>query len=115
VGSHGVVVAAEPVQLSLQVVQSVGWWRGGQPLLLGLVEAFDLAAGLRVVGPAVVELHPEQVEFDLEADPATAAGFAGEDRTVVAEHPCRHAVLPERHAKAGEHVAAAGRDPGLGQ
>jgi hypothetical protein len=45
-----------------------------------------------VVGPGVAELHPEEAEFDLQGDPAVAALFGGEDRTVVAEHPGRVSV-----------------------
>jgi hypothetical protein len=50
-----VVVVTEGVQLPLQFGGGACAGLGGQPLLLGLVEAFDLAAGLRVVGPGVAE------------------------------------------------------------
>ena len=36
---------------------SCGRWLGGQPLLLGLVEPLHFAAGLRMVGPGVIEPH----------------------------------------------------------
>jgi hypothetical protein len=86
-GTDGVVVAAEPVQLPLEFLHGGGGWLRGEPLLLGLVEALDLAAGLRVVGPGVVEEDPSLAELDLEGDPAAASGCAGEDRAVVGEHP----------------------------
>jgi hypothetical protein len=77
-----VVVVDEPVELALQRPDRGGGWLRGQPLLLGLVKAFDFAAGLRVVGPGVAELHPEEAEFDLQGDPALAALFGGEDGPV---------------------------------
>jgi hypothetical protein len=82
VRADGVVVVGEPVQLRLQAGDGVGGFLFGQPLLLGLVEAFDLAAGLRVVGAGVGVADPEQAEVDLDGDPAGAAGFAGEDCAV---------------------------------
>jgi hypothetical protein len=56
------------------------------------VEAFDLAAGLRVVWPGVAEHHAAGVRGDFEGDPAVAAVAAGEDRAVVGEQPGRIAV-----------------------
>ena len=50
-GSLGVVIAAELVELALQAAQRSGPTPGAQPSLLGLVEPFDLAAGLGVIGP----------------------------------------------------------------
>ena len=49
----GVVVAGEAVQLGLQSGDAGRRWLGGQPLLQGLVEAFRLAAGLRMVRAGV--------------------------------------------------------------
>jgi hypothetical protein len=72
--------------VALQAGDRDGRWLGCEPLLLGLLEALDLAAGLRVVGPGVVEADPESAEFDLENDCAAAAGRAGEDGAVVGEH-----------------------------
>jgi hypothetical protein len=43
---------------------------------------FHFAAGLRVIGPGVVELHSKDTEFDLQSDPAVAALFGGEDRPI---------------------------------
>ena len=55
VRQHGVVVAGESVQL---VLQPGGCGRRrlcGEPFLLGLVEPFHLAAGLRMVGPGMAD------------------------------------------------------------
>ena len=52
--------------------------------LEGLVEALDLAAGLRVVGAGVFGLDAEAVEFGFEHD-ATSTGCAAEDGGVVAQ------------------------------
>ena len=51
VGTDGVVVAPEPVELALQGGDRGRWRLGREPLLLGLVEPLDLAAGLGVGGP----------------------------------------------------------------
>lgn len=72
--SDDVVVAAEPVELTLDDHDRGGGWLCGQPLLLGL-EPLDFPAGLRVVGPGVVEADAEQVQFELEGDPATRRGL----------------------------------------
>jgi hypothetical protein len=77
-----VVVVPEPGQLAGQAAGGVCGWLRGEPLLLGLLEPFDLAAGLGVVGPGVVEPDAEAAELDLEGDAAAAALPAGEDRTV---------------------------------
>jgi predicted ATPase len=91
---EGVVVDGEGVELGLQLVEVGGAGLPGQPPLLRLVEALDLAAGLWVVGPGVAEDHAAGVEGELEGDPSAAAVAAGEDRAVVAEHPGRVAVPP---------------------
>jgi hypothetical protein len=88
---HGVVGAAEGVELALQFDDGVGAGLRGQPVLLGPVEAFNLAAGLRVVGPGVGEDDAAGVQGDLEGDPAAAAVAAGEDGAVVGEHAVRAA------------------------
>jgi hypothetical protein len=51
----GVVVALEAVQLALQLGDGGGGGLGGEPLLQGLVEPFNFAAGLRVVGPGMTD------------------------------------------------------------
>jgi hypothetical protein len=48
----GVVVVPEPVELGLELGDLRRGRLPGEPALLGLVEALDLAAGLRVVGVA---------------------------------------------------------------
>src|SRR5204863_443431 len=49
-----VVELAEAVELALQVGQGRRGWLLGRPSVEGLVEAFDLALGLRVAGVAVL-------------------------------------------------------------
>ncbi len=51
VGSGGVVVDQEIVELVLQLGDGVGRWLGAEVFFEGLVEALDFAAGLWVVGP----------------------------------------------------------------
>jgi hypothetical protein len=50
------------------------------------VEAFDLAAGLRVIRPGMAADHAARVQGHLESHPPVAAVAAGEDRAVVGEH-----------------------------
>ena len=64
----------------------------GEPFLEGLVEAFYLAARLRVVGAAVAEADAAAVQGDFEGDSAGAAVAAGEDSPVVAEQAGRIAI-----------------------
>ena len=53
-GASGVVPVLELIQQALQFGE-IGWCRaGGQPAFEGLVEALDLALGLRVGGFAVL-------------------------------------------------------------
>ena len=77
-----VVVAVESLDLGLEPVQCLRGPVAGEPLLLGLVESLDLAAGLRVVGPGVVEDDAEPAQEAFEGDLAVTTGFAGEDGTV---------------------------------
>jgi hypothetical protein len=63
---------------------------GGEPFLQGLVEAFDLAAGLRVVRAGVLLLNAEGGQFLLEPVPGGAAAAAagepgGVDQPVVGQ------------------------------
>ena len=53
VGSLGVVDGGEGVEQGLQFGQGGRSWSGGEPAFEGLVEAFDFALGLWVVGVAV--------------------------------------------------------------
>jgi hypothetical protein len=87
VGPGGVVAGGELVELGLQAADGGGQVVAGEPFLQGLVEALDLAAGLRVVGAAVTEPDPERGGLAFERDPAAAAVKAGEDGAVVGEHP----------------------------
>ena len=60
VWTHGVVVAGEPVQLDLQRFDVIGSVLLGQVALECLMEALDLAAGLRVIRRGVDHLDPAQ-------------------------------------------------------
>ena len=53
-----VVDVGEGVQLGLQFGDGGGGWLRGQPALLGLVEAFDLALGLGMAGMAFFCVTP---------------------------------------------------------
>jgi len=84
VGTLLVVDGAEGIKLQLKVSDGLGRCLFGEEELQGLVEAFDLAAGLGVIGRGVNALNAQPVELGLESDPATAR-LAAEDGGVVAE------------------------------
>jgi hypothetical protein len=77
VGSKLVIDALEAVELGLQLLQGGGGGLSGEPALQGLVEAFDLALGLRMVGMAVLLGDAQAGEQVLEVVAA-----AGETRGV---------------------------------
>ena len=60
VWSAGVVGLGELVELGLETDKAGGGGLSGEPPFQGLVEAFDLALGLRVVGVAVLLLDAER-------------------------------------------------------
>lgn len=66
-------------------MRDIGGGLLGQPLLECLVEAFDLAAGLGVVGPGVLDGDAQGQEFEFERGGAVA-GLGGEDGVVVGEY-----------------------------
>ncbi len=109
-----VVLVAEAVEEGLQL-GGRGWLDrlGAQPLLHGLLEAFDLAAGGGVVGVGVLLHHVQAAQFDFEAGaPAAAAGESGGvDHPVVGQRGGRNAVLGNGFAEAAEHDRAG--DPGM--
>jgi hypothetical protein len=85
VGPLGVVVGGELVEEGLPLCDGAGLvGLGGEPLLEGLLEAFDLAAGGGVVGAGVLLGHAKAPEFGLQGVAAAlAAGqAAGEDLAV---------------------------------
>lgn len=92
-GSDGVVVDAELIEQDLELTDCGGPGLADKPSLQGLVETFDLAAGLRVVRTRVGEGDSAGVEGDLQGDPSTAAGVSGEHRAVVRQQPGRVTVL----------------------
>jgi hypothetical protein len=108
VGSAGVVVAAEPVQLALQLGQGGCGWLGREPRLLGLVEALHFSAGLWVGAAGMAEPDTEQAELDLQGDAALAAWHRGEDGGVVGEHRGGLSVSAEGFAEASDHVTGGG-------
>ena len=61
-----VVGEDEAVELALELGDRTGSALLGQVALERLVEAFDLAAGLGVIGPGVLHHDPELVEQGLE-------------------------------------------------
>src|SRR5207344_3609338 len=65
VRSHLVVVGDEPIDLGLELGDRADGWLTGQERLHRLVEALDLAAGLRMVGTGVAELDPEREQLGL--------------------------------------------------
>nr|WP_248243064.1 hypothetical protein [Microbacterium kunmingense] len=80
----GVVVLSERVELGLQLADRVRARSCREPAFQGLVEAFDLALGLGVVGGAVLLADVQGCEdvFELVATTAVAGGV---DAPVVGE------------------------------
>ena len=78
----------------------VGGYLVGEPFFEGLVEAFYLAAGLRVVGATVLESDAAVMQGDFQGDAAGAAVAAGEDSSVVAEQTGRIAIGANGFAEA---------------
>ncbi len=79
-----VVVLAEDIELPLQLGQRLGGRLLLEEALEGLVEAFDLAASLGVVGRGVLEDDAQALELQFQDDPAPARP-ACKHRGVVAE------------------------------
>jgi len=72
VGADRVVGIAEGVELGLELVRRGCSGLAVEPFLHGLVEPFDRAAGLRMVGPGMGEPNPRAVARQLERDPAAS-------------------------------------------
>ena len=98
-GSGGVVVLGPGVEQGLQVGEGGCGWSACEPLLEGLLDAFDLAAGLGVAGSGVLLRDVESFQLVLELV-AAAAVAGGEDQAVVGQDAGGDAVggngLPER-------------------
>ena len=110
-----VVVVDEGVEQGLQLGD--GGRLGGlgaQPLLHGLLESFDLAAGGGVVGAGVLLDDVQAAQLVLEAVAAAAAAGepGGEDHAVVGQRGGGIPVLVCGFAEGGEHDRAG--DPGVG-
>ena len=95
-----VVSVGELVVLGLQVVVGPSGRLGAQPLLQCLLEAFDLALGLGVVGAAVLLVDAEDDQFAFEVVGAVQES-RGEDQTVVRQRGCGDAVGVDRGAERG--------------
>jgi hypothetical protein len=86
-----------------------GGWLGlaSQPVLQGLLEAFDFAAGGGVVGSGVLLDDVEGVEVLLEPVAASLAAEAGQsdcvDHAVIGQGGCGNSVLTCGFAEAGGH------------
>jgi hypothetical protein len=113
VRSDVVVVVAEAVELGLELVERRGGWLFGEPPFEGLVEAFDLAAGLGVVGAGVLVVDPQPDELEFDGTGAVAA-LGGEDRPVVGEHRGRIAPGSGAEMERGDHVGSFGGHKRLG-
>ena len=87
-GTFGVVDHRELVEQRFELGEGVGRGLLFEPTFQGLMETFDLAAGGRVVGSAVLLLDAEAVKFGFEAVAATPAA-----RESGREH---HAVIGQR-------------------
>lgn len=96
VRADGVAVLGEGMQLSLYFGDGAGLGRlGADPFLEGLVEAFDLAAGLWVVGPGVLERDAQGGQVGLKCGASAGAGgvAGGEHHAVIGEY--RRLILSE--------------------
>lgn len=103
VGPLLVVVVAEFVELALQLAGGAGCGLFVQPAFEGLVEAFDLALGLRVSRGAVFLAYAEDGQEVFEGvAPASEAG--GVDAAVVCEGRGRGAVDAGGGQERGDHV-----------
>jgi hypothetical protein len=91
-------------------------WRSSHFFTVWL-EAFDLAAGLRMVGAGVGEPDPPRAQNDLQRDLPALTGGASEHRTVVRQQPGRITVLSCRDLEngvdcgGGEHPTGGAGDP----
>ena len=106
-----VVVVGELVQQCLERGQGRRGRAGVQPVLEGLVEAFDLALGLGVVRGAVLLRDAEGGQLDLEGV-GSVAESGGEDESVVGQRGLRSAVVRAGGAEGVDDDAAG--DGGVG-
>jgi hypothetical protein len=104
--AFGVVVAAKPVELLLQLGDVLHLRLLGQPLLLGLVEQLHLAAGLRVVRRGVRVGDPQCIELHLDGTASSSTGRSREHRGVVRQHRGREPMRRKRPVEALNDVPA---------
>ena len=95
VGALGVVDLAEPVELGLQLGDGGGWGLFGEPFLERLVEPFDLAVALGMVGAGVTGSDTEVAE---SGGKGVAERFG-----VVGPESCRQAEERRRGGDDSEH------------
>lgn len=105
VGSVVVVEVPEGVELGLELDDTACRVEGGEVFLEGLVEAFELAAGLGVVGAGGDLVHAEGADPGLEDD-FEAELVAGEYQAVVGDQPGWGALVPARLFEHGRGVFA---------
>ena len=108
VGAVLVVVVPEPVESGLQIGQGAGGRLLSEPAFQGLVEAFDLALGLRVPGVPVL-LRDAQERQEVFEGVAAAAEAGGVDAAVVGEGGRGCAVLVDGREEGGDDVVAGDR------
>lgn len=105
VGSAGVVVVGEFVELVLEFGQVACSWSCGEPAFECLVEAFDFSLCLGVVGCSVLLVNAEVEEFYFEGvGSATMSG--GEDESVVGQRGLGCAVGGAGGTEGGQHDCA---------
>jgi hypothetical protein len=84
-----------------------GSWRA-RYFLEGLVEALDLAAGLRVVGPGVLGADAQGEQFQFQAAGLLVLVVGAEDQAVVGEERFRVAPGGGGFVQGADHVGGAG-------
>ena len=108
-GTLCVVVAPEPVELALELLERPRGAPPAEPLLEALVEPLHLAAGLGVVGGGVPVGHPEPVELDLDGAASASSGGRREHRRVVGEDGRGEPVRGKALVEARDHIGRSRR------
>ena len=110
-GTDVVVVGDEAVDGPLELLLGLEALLGGQELLQGLVEALDLAAGLGMVGPGVLDRDAEGEQLVLDRPGDAVAALRGEDEPVVGEERGRIAPGLGRFVQHPDHVGGLDHAP----
>ena len=77
------------------------------------MEALDLAAGLRMVGPRAAVFDAQFAQGDLQGGASVAALFGGEDGPVIGQRAGRCAPVGESRGEGVNDVGAGGDGSGL--